>query len=905
MVITGTNVTFDDLLKMEIDPKNLLNDELLNEMNSYGSIMPQLPLDDINDIDITIDLSDCNNWNMAYMITSIDDTWKTFKKSYLETQKAALTATIKNLKNTIKNILISAYNNVKDLIISLYKQIKMEYNNIIKFFESNYRKIVILFKKIKGEKLTSDDKKKAKQKIINELKRLGQDILDMFGIYIIIDTLKGMWAIIKNLFGCKKDKFNAILKSNNEIKELLDNQELKKSKRIGSLIETILNAMNLFGILLATVAAINDCIRAQREADEKYLNDATNDINSENKKIQNYKKQNLSDLSLLENLFKNDNNDNDKTENIISICPVYDTANASIITNNNGYIIEFGKDLTHFKINVNINEDITLDKIIGYINDIPIKSKIEGNVTHITDRHIVINKNEKNNEETLNDINSLLASITDSTGKTDIENEMSSIAEKMTNMNNIEILIKDYFNLIYKPIIYGKSNNDVKSEEISEFNKILNITENNHKQLKDKFENDIKQICSADNVTAYAEKNNLNELKDIILNKKYAFIDDIFNNINDNFNKSYYISKDKDDYIMSDYYLEFILSEHLDNPYHDKLFNIIKNFYLVRFELENKNKNELIKKFNNYLNDDKIENKSFNIIKNDIENGKYENIKKYLDELYPATNENKLTRINTLSNLYTIINEIPNNKSNNNNENTLRKITQNECIELLKFINDLQKEYNSYKDVINNISNLYNIINWPQCNDVYVNNYRYEHYLFTSECLNSNKDLNNYENASEDDYNDQLSGISKAGVNSLAYWMKYCSIATLVNCTSPIYWATGLLLLGIPIPMPIILIPMTYINGPVSTVIGLGMCGIAIAPMMLVVNMSDECGAALFAINMIIDMAKQMLIDLKNIQYKSVAIMCEGLIKTINEKIKNTEDEIKNIKQQIALYKNL
>lgn len=904
MVITGTNVTFDDLLKMEVDKNDLLNDELLKEMKSYGSLT--LPMEDINNIDITINLADCNNWNLANMTTSLKDSWQATKDAYLVKYKEKITNQIKDLKNTnIKQLLLEQYNIFKNIILSLWEDIKTKYNNVIKFFESNYRKFIILFKKLKGEKLSKDDKSKIKIKIINELKRLGQDAIDMFGIYVIVDIIKCMWNISKNLFGCKKEKINETLKNNNEAKELLNNQELKKSERIGPIINTIVNLIEVFGLLLVISAAINDIIKAEREANEKYLNDSVNDIEKENKKIQNLKnnKQNLSDLSLLENLLNsdNDNKENNKNRNIISICPVYDDSTATSILNSNGYIIEFGKDIENFKISVKNNEKIELEKIIGYINEIPIKSKIQGTVKYLTDRHIVINKNMIFTDEFNNELNVLLNKIS-SSEKSDVENVMSEFAEKMTNMNNIEILVKDYLNLIYKPIIYGKVD-DNTNEETSNYIKINESAEHNHIKLRDDFNNDIKNICGENNVKSYAEKNKLSELKDIILNRKYNFIDDIFNNINEHVNRYYYISKDKNDYIMSDYYLDFMLSEYLDNPYFDKLFNIIKNFYLIRFNIENKNKDELIKKFNNKLKEDNIKNKTYYNIKEDVESGKYENIKKYLETIYPIKYENRLIKINSLSNLYTIINEIKTTK-NYNNEKSLKKITNEEHIILLNFINDLKKEYDSYKDIINNISNLYNIINWPNNNDIYINNVKYEHYLFTNDCLNSNTNLNNYEDAKEY-YESPSSGLSEAGINSLAYWMKYCGQATLMNCGLPAYWSTGLIILGIPIPLPIILIPMTYINGPISTVIGLGICGIAIAPMMLIVNMSDNCGAALFAINMVIETMKQILTDLKHMQYQSIAIMCKSLIETVDKKIKSTEDEIRDIKKQISLYKNL
>lgn len=154
-------------------------------------------------------------------------------------------------------------------------------------------------------------------------------------------------------------------------------------------------------------------------------------------------------------------------------------------------------------------------------------------------------------------------------------------------------------------------------------------------------------------------------------------------------------------------------------------------------------------------------------------------------------------------------------------------------------------------------------------------------------------------------YDDVLSGISEAQPNKFLYWQKYCAMATLMNCTLPVYWSTGLVLMGVPIPMPIILLPITYIEGRISAVIGLGICGIAISPMMIIINCSDLVGSVLLPINLIIEMAMQILIDFKNIQFKTINITTKPMIEALNNKIKSSQDEIKQLKQQIALYNNL
>lgn len=893
MIITGATATIDDLLNMKIDKNSILNDTILNDMKQYGDL--SFPMDILNDIDITIDLTDCNNWNLAYMGTAITDAWKEVKKAWI-----ALVTKLKfefdKLKNlNIKKLLQDEWLKLKNAMIDLWQQIKEQFNNVILFFEANFKKIINFFKKLK-KAVSKEERDKLKIKIKNELKLLGKEIYEMFGIYIIVDFIKGAWKIMKNLFGSRKNKMNESVNNSKDTEELLNDPDIKKSKHVGVLADIAIGLIQSFGIVLVIASAINDIVKAKRQANEDQLNNFVNSKKNEDEILKQLNTSDLSDLSQLENIIKDDTEQNND-KSIISICPVYDDSAATISLANNGIILEIGKDINNFNLLVDKNADIKLDDIIGYIDGKPIKSIIEGKVAYITDRHIVINKNINidangniNSEEVIKNINSLLGSV-ESDNKSSLKNEISEISEKMTNMNYIETLIKDYLFLIYKPIIYNRITNEYNN--LSYCNIAHDELINAHTNIRNEFENDIQVFCGADNVKTYAENNNLNEFKNILLNKKYTFIDNIFNEIKLYENNMYNINKD-DNFLMCDYYLSFILMEYDNNPYLDKLYNIISKFYINRHETENKNKNDLIDKFNDYLIKYNI-NKTFNSINDDIKNNNNENIKSYFKESLNHI-ENNDKNVNLLLNLYNLIVKIKN-EEYGNNKISLKDLIYIESSELLTFIKEIKNEYESYKKVINDIESLYNFINWPKPIDAFINNKKYNHYLFikSAKNVNINTPL----------CNDEFSGISNAQPNSLDYWIKYCAIASLQNCAMPVYWSTGIVVAGAPVPMPIILIPLTYIDGPISTVIGLGVCGISISPLLLVINMTDEIGAVLFAVNMVIETAKQMLIDLKDMQYQSLSLLCSPLIKTLNNKIKTTEDEIREIKRQIALYKNL
>ena len=53
-------------------------------------------------------------------------------------------------------------------------------------------------------------------------------------------------------------------------------------------------------------------------------------------------------------------------------------------------------------------------------------------------------------------------------------------------------------------------------------------------------------------------------------------------------------------------------------------------------------------------------------------------------------------------------------------------------------------------------------------------------------------------------------------------------MATLVNCMIQIYWGTGMNIMGVPIPLPIIYLPIYYMPGSCGVLFGLGICGIAV-----------------------------------------------------------------------------
>ena len=141
-------------------------------------------------------------------------------------------------------------------------------------------------------------------------------------------------------------------------------------------------------------------------------------------------------------------------------------------------------------------------------------------------------------------------------------------------------------------------------------------------------------------------------------------------------------------------------------------------------------------------------------------------------------------------------------------------------------------------------------------------------------------------------------GIKTAyGMGDYEYWVKYCGVATIVNCMIPMYWGTGLVIMGAPIMMPIIYIPFCVINGRVTVVIGMGICGICPLPMMLFVNFGDMPGSLIPALNLAVD-------SLRGISSVIMNNVCNPLKSAIKMKIEIQDKRLSNLERKKNDLKN-
>lgn len=140
---------------------------------------------------------------------------------------------------------------------------------------------------------------------------------------------------------------------------------------------------------------------------------------------------------------------------------------------------------------------------------------------------------------------------------------------------------------------------------------------------------------------------------------------------------------------------------------------------------------------------------------------------------------------------------------------------------------------------------------------------------------------------------------TRMDIFSFGYWIKYCMMATLINCILPIYWSTGLIVSGVPIRLPIIYLPIIVIPSRVTIVIGLGICGICPLPMILFVNYGSIDGSLIPVINILIDSLKKIPPLTMKLGELPIKTIIKGLIEAQNTKINTLEQEKRKIDMQI------
>ncbi len=268
----------------------------------------------------------------------------------------------------------------------------------------------------------------------------------------------------------------------------------------------------------------------------------------------------------------------------------------------------------------------------------------------------------------------------------------------------------------------------------------------------------------------------------------------------------------------------------------------------------------------------------------------------------------------------------------------LKTITANELVTLQVIAKNAIGWYNDHSEEFYNDSlfEQFNQIGWADPMEIYHECIQTNYYLFTDiynaatmnflasggnlsdfnyEVLpgegvmpvKSMKDLDKLEQRiAEDDKNAEKDDNLSTSVNSktrgditkLKYWLKYCLHATLVNCMVPLFWGTGILISGVPIPLPIIYIPFFVIPGRTICVIGIGLCGIFPWPMLLFVNASNVNSTIIPPLNIAIDLVIKLLEKMGQVNFGSLQGMLQPLINALDKEIQGCQDDLLDLDYQ-------
>ena len=241
---------------------------------------------------------------------------------------------------------------------------------------------------------------------------------------------------------------------------------------------------------------------------------------------------------------------------------------------------------------------------------------------------------------------------------------------------------------------------------------------------------------------------------------------------------------------------------------------------------------------------------------------------------------------------------------------TLKKITQSEEYEMNELAKKAIQWYAENGEKINDphIFDQFKEIPWGASSRIVYDNEYYDYVFLRYEVNDSASMIQKIENEpfnfdggnENDDYYETLAcAKTKFNICSFPYWMRYLTMATLVNCMMPIYWGTGIIILGAPIILPIIMLPIFVLPGRITVVFGIALCGICPMPLILFANLSNTRGSVIIPLNILADTLKASLKQLTNSQKKAVDLAFTPLISGLDIQINAYNKELDNLENQI------
>lgn len=869
-----------------------------------------------------------------------------------------------NQLTQLKEMVTGAWQAVKKMVKDIADKIVEEYRIIIAYFKAEYAKIQNFFKKLKKAQ-TQEEKEKRLTQIKNEAKKYGGEVLEMLGIIELYNVLKDLWEVLKNIWGVVKNGWKSLIDNIKNLKILFKDNNTPLGKTI---LGWVVALLPLVAQLALSVLGAVKFAKEQQELNNKLTEDAIKNIEKPSNASNNsllLEEALKTTKDFLDNK-KIDVSINDTS--CFSICPVEYNTNGVVDEEYVGFLIEIAKNVENYNFTTTEGTNIKNNDIIGYIETTPIKAKVEGVVKEIKNNYIIIEPNDTDEnfniecETSDDDIDNLISAF-EEVGK--IENILLNdilyiykpiLYNNFVKISAIDITLDNKFDNLIKE---HEKNITNLGKDIKQITKKSNIEkklnqENGLLQIKDdiillknKFFNNILKTFNDNNISLNAAmdiyKNGLGcnyELLeyyyDFILNFNYdkdnEYKVNLFNLILSFINERQEIEKFNKNEIISKFNklsLEITTNTNLFETIKNDNGVIISN-YIEKYNNENNLTNKEIEKTKEYI--DEI----YNYIKEKCEVPQIQNKEKEVDfqklsqdEEYKKQFEAELNNEQSeedngemseddkkilekdkiakkLAILYYIYISLENKKFIES-ENLLYKLKQQTNIEAKKILNYFDNISMKYKNAINitesklkEIEQSLKEIDWGIPSELYIDNKKYTHYILKS-TIKENK--NNIEEL--EDIDSQISTKTAEEPSSYLYWLKYCGMASLLNCALPIYWGTGLVIAGAPVSLPIILIPIYVLNGSCICVFGLGICGIAIWPMILFSNLSTNMMSYLIPVNMVIDMIKTTLSTTKEKSKMSIKPLFTAPIATLDKQIKDTEQQIKDIKKEISLIKSM
>lgn len=787
----------------------------------------------------------------------------------------------------------------------------LEYADEVQMAKYLYNKAFRLFNKIDEE--DNDDniqdssinkaerKEKRKQEFREYLNSIGDYAAELVLSILSIEAIQKLIEIFKSLYTMGKNGIEAIIKLFRKIDDNSNESDNKKDepdastnkggfplwKKIKSIITSVLPSLDklvlMLGLYLLNLSKFKD----------KGDNNIKDELGDENEFDANELKNNID---------KESNIINDSSildSSIFSICPIFESSDDmdSNIGSPTKAIIEINKKNT-YAFNINKYDDVSTNTILGNINGVPLKSHISGKVIDIQtnsleiDNYVEFNVGLEKSEE---------------------------ISNNFQNLNYIEEFIKDNIiesmlpTVTIKKLLKSEYNNELiwkaKNNNLDLNTKIYNNLIKEKEKLVDNYYNDIKNINDEGSIKTYCENENTDEYLNKVLEIKSIFYKNIIDLFNKDFSYSRTLNDNSDFKLYTEYLTLYSNIDNNDNTYLQNYKKILSNILLERFKVEQINiidiKNKINKICVDCFNKNNQQYDYYTTIDNKFKNSKfdYQDVYDYLNSLNKNNKEDISKDINIVVNLFIYVKELYENELINDSNNKITKYTENDIINLTKsestqfktYFNNIIKEYYELYDLC--FKQIYDLkeVQWPQGSIIYKNNEPYMYYKFN----NVNNDLEvTYDNANED-----FSGTTNVEISNIKYWKKYCSLATLLSLP---YLSTGLILMGAPIPLPIIYIPIVVINTKgLIMVIGLGICGIAIYPMTLFVNTSSEYATIIIATMMVLDALKQSFEEELNDKNESIVVIANQLIKELENENKDLESQIIEINNQIDDIKNM